>query len=158
VSTEVPFDRWVKGDEHAISVSAKRSFALFNSKAQCSKCHSGWEFTDHGFHDIGTPDEDPGRGRLLKLESMQHAFKTPGLRNVTQSAAFMHDGSERTLEGVIDFYDKGGLCVRASLAPEITPLHLSAGDKRSLLDFLATLTSEEPRAAIPVLPGKRFQK
>ena len=154
VSTEAPFDRWVKGDEGAISASAKRGFEVFNGKAQCSQCHSGWEFTDHGFHDIGTPDEDAGRGKYLKLDSMQHAFKTPGLRNAARRAAFMHDGSEESLESVIDFYDKGGMCVRPSLAPEVRPLHLNAEEKKDLIDFLNSLTSEEPKAQIPVLPGR----
>lgn len=154
VSTEAPFDRWVAGDEHAISESAKRGFVLFNDKAQCSQCHSGWEFTDHSFHDIGTPDEDAGRGKYLKLDSMQHAFKTPGLRNAERRAAYMHDGSETSLESVIDFYDQGGMCVRPSLAPEVRPLHLTSAEKQDLLQFLTSLTSEEPKAEIPALPGR----
>ncbi len=153
VSTEAPFDRWVKGDEEAISESAKRGFVLFNGKAQCSQCHTGWEFTDHGFHDIGTPDDDPGRGKFLKLESMQHAFKTPGLRNAARRAAFLHDGSETSLESIIDFYDQGGKSQRPSLSPEMRPLHLSSSQKQDLLNFLLTLTSDEPKAEIPTLPG-----
>ncbi len=117
VSTEAPFDRWVKGDESAIPDSAKRGFVAFNGKAHCSECHSGWEFTDHGFHDIGTADDDPGRGKFLKLDSMQHAFKTPGLRNAARRAAFMHDGSESSLKSVIEFYDQGGMCMRPIFRP-----------------------------------------
>jgi cytochrome c peroxidase len=66
VSDNAPFDRWVRGDETAISAAAKRGFALFNGKANCAVCHSGWAFTDAGFHDIGVAnDDDLGRGRLF---------------------------------------------------------------------------------------------
>ena len=61
-----PFDRWVDGDEAAISEPAKRGFVLFNDKALCFACHVGWRFTDDGFHDIGTSTTDLGRGREVK--------------------------------------------------------------------------------------------
>jgi len=72
-----PFDRWVEGDEQAISESAKRGFVLFNNKGLCFACHSGWRFTDDKFHDIGTSTRDLGRGREFKDNvEMQYAFKT----------------------------------------------------------------------------------
>ena len=62
-----PFDRWIEGDESAnYRESAKRGFALFNTKANCSGCHSGWRFTDDNFHDIGTSTTDRGRGNQMK--------------------------------------------------------------------------------------------
>ena len=138
VSAQAPLDRWVEGDEAAISKSAKRGFLLFNGKTQCSECHSGWEFTDHKFHNVGTMGEDPGRGKFENVDKMQHAFKTPGLRNVARRAAFMHDGSEATLELVIDFYDQGGMCALTSFSPEIHPLSLNPTEKQDLLNFLST--------------------
>ena len=57
-----PFDRWMEGDESAISDSAKRGFELYNGKALCFTCHRGWRFTDDLFHDIGTTTTDRGRG------------------------------------------------------------------------------------------------
>jgi cytochrome c peroxidase len=78
-----PFDRWIAGDEAAISESAKRGFVLFNGKANCEACHSGWRFTNDSFHDIGTTTNDLGRGQQLKsVKAMQYAFKTPTLRSV----------------------------------------------------------------------------
>ena len=66
VSGEAPFDRWIKGDEGAISEAAKRGFDLFNGKAHCASCHSGWAFTNSSFHDIGTAKgDDIGRGKLF---------------------------------------------------------------------------------------------
>lgn len=81
-----PFDRWIEGDDKAISESAKQGFVLFNDKAGCSACHTGWNFTDNKFHDIGLPDGDIGRG-IFEPDNpkAQFAFKTPSLRNLTYS-------------------------------------------------------------------------
>jgi len=65
VSGTAPFDRWVSGDDRAMPGAAQRGFALFNTKAQCATCHSGWRFTDDSFHDIGVPGTDRGRGVIL---------------------------------------------------------------------------------------------
>ena len=111
VSGRAPFDRWVEGDDAAISAAAKRGFDLFNGKAHCSACHSGFSFTDGSFHDIGTAkDTDVGRGRFFPNSvKLRYAFKTPTLRDVTSRAPYMHDGSIATLEEVIDLYDRGGI-------------------------------------------------
>ncbi len=123
VSNDAPFDHWVAGDETAISASAKHGFDLFNGKANCAACHSGWAFTDASFHDIGSArDDDIGRGRLFPTSvKLQYAFKTPTLRDVARRAPYMHDGSLPTLEDVIDLYDRGGID-RPSRADEIHPL------------------------------------
>jgi len=68
----------------------------------------GWNFSDSGFHDTGTSGPDVGRGALLPVEAMQHAFKTPGLREIDLRGPHMHEGSEATLKDVIEFYDLGG--------------------------------------------------
>jgi len=68
VPTRAPFDQWINDDRTAISKSAERGFDLFNGKANCAACHSGWAFTDASFHDIGTAkDDDIGRGKLSDL-------------------------------------------------------------------------------------------
>ena len=139
-SAEAPFDRWVEGDEAAISSEAKRGFAVFNGKARCSECHSGWSLTDGSFHDIGTSENDPGRGAFFKTSvKLQHAFKTPTLRGVAERAPYFHDGSRATLEDVIDLYDRGGIA-RPSRAEAIQPLGLSPAEKAELKAFLTTLS------------------
>jgi cytochrome c peroxidase len=152
VSGRAPFDRWISGDESAISEDAKRGFDLFNGKAGCVQCHSAWNFTDNGFHDVGLEDSDRGRGERLPLEGMQFAFKTPTLRNVDRRAPYMHEGNEQTLGEVIDFYDRGGDARRKSLSPEMVPLHLTALEKTDLLAFLSTLTSVDKSIEFPILP------
>lgn len=146
VSVEAPFDRWVKGDEDAISDSARRGFALFNAKAQCAGCHSGWSFTDGSFHDIGLAQtDDVGRGRYFENSTrLRYAFKTPTLREVAIRAPYMHDGSVPTLERVIDLYNTGGVD-RPSRSARIKPLGLSQSEKDDLVAFLKSISA--PSAA-----------
>jgi cytochrome c peroxidase len=152
VSGRAPFDEWIDGNEKAISEEAKRGFVSFNTKAKCSLCHSGWNFTDDSFHDIGLPSEDVGRGKLLPgIEKMQRAFKTPGLREITRRGPYMHDGSVATLEAVIDHYVKGGIA-RASRSELMKPVALSAQEQSDLVAFMKTLKSDVDPTPVPVLP------
>jgi cytochrome c peroxidase len=152
VSQRAPFDDWIDGNERAISEEAKRGFVLFNTKALCSSCHEGWNFTNDGFQDIGLPSDDVGRGKFAPgVIKMQHAFKTPGLREITRRSPYMHDGSLATLEQVVDHYDKGG-AERPSRSDLMKPLGLSAQEKSDLVSFLKTLTSDLSPTAVPVLP------
>ena len=152
VSGEAPFDRWVSGDESAVSEAAKRGFRVFEGKARCATCHSGWRFTDDSFYDIGMIGDDRGRGALEDIEVLQYAFRTPGLRNTARRAPYGHNGSEKTLADVIELYDLGGRVKRPSLSPEIQPLQLTVREKSDLLAFLDTLTSSDTRVATPELP------
>ncbi len=153
VSGIAPFDRWIAGDQRAISAAAKRGFDLFNNKANCAACHTGWSGTDSGFHDIGLPDDDIGRGKIVKnVVKLQHAFKTPTLRSIAQRAPYMHDGSLGTLKEVIDHYNDG-FTRRESLSDEIKPLNLSEDEKADLLAFLLTFEGDDPAVVSPVLPA-----
>ena len=154
VSNQAPFDRWIAGDQQAIDARAKRGFVLFNGRAHCAACHSGWRFTDDAFHDIGLRSDDPGRGRQVPDEPvLMHAFKTPTLRNVALRAPYMHDGSLSTLRDVIVEYDTGFID-RPSLSPDMHRLGLSDRDKDDLVAFLRTLTSVDDTVATPNLPTK----
>jgi cytochrome c peroxidase len=153
VSGPAPFDKWIDGDESAISKRAKDGFVLFNTKARCVQCHSGWNFSDGSFHDIGLKSADIGRGKFLaRLKTQQHAFKTPGLRNIAHRGPYMHAGSEQTLTDVIEFYNRGGDAKRESLSSLIKPLKLTKSEVKSLVEFLNTLTGDDPKQTFPVLP------
>jgi cytochrome c peroxidase len=152
VSGQAPFDKWILGNEKAITDEAKKGFLVFNQKANCAACHSGWRFTDDSFQDIGLKSEDIGRGKYLKLKSQQFAFKTPGLRNIAERAPYMHDGSETDLDGVIEFYNRGGDMKRESLSSQIKPLELTPEEKNQLKAFLASLTSKDKPVNLPILP------
>jgi cytochrome c peroxidase len=152
VSAVAPFDAWIAGDDQAISNAAKQGFELFNTKARCALCHSGWRLTDNGFHDIGLPDNDQGRGRLLPaVISMQHAFKTPSLRETAGRAPYMHDGSLPTLQAVVAHYNQAGID-RNSRSPLVMPLNLSPEEQNAIVAFLLTLTSNVKPGILAALP------
>jgi cytochrome c peroxidase len=146
------FDRWIDGDEGAISESAKRGFVLFNDKSLCFACHRGWRFTDDLFHDIGTTTTDRGRGRVLKNDPQaQFAFKTPTLRSVTLRPPYMHNGSVTTLDGVMRHYERGGI-ERPSRSPFMRAIQLTDQERRDLIALMETLTA--PRQSSSATGGK----
>ena len=155
VSSDAPFDQWRKGHKKAISESAQRGFELFQNKAACMKCHQGFNFTDNGFHNIGVRSlgdtEDEGRFAHRKVKILKGAFKTPTLRDIELTAPYMHNGMYKTLEEVVDHYDRGG-DVKTNLSPNIQPLGLTEQEKKDLVAFMKTLTGPAMRVEIPRLP------
>ncbi len=142
VSPPTRFDRWIEGDEKALTSDEIAGFRLFTGKARCSNCHMGWAFTDYAFHDIGLPSEDRGRGAVLQLDAADHAFKTPSLREIGRSAPYMHDGSQASLSDVVRHY-QSGIIERASLSADLPrALELDDRERGQLLAFLGTLTSD----------------
>jgi cytochrome c peroxidase len=157
VSPQTRFDRWIAGDERALSNGEIAGFRLFVGKARCVSCHSGFAFTDYAFYDIGLPDDDRGRGAVLRLAAAEHAFKTPGLREIGRSAPYMHNGSLATLADVVRHYESG-ITERPMLSRDLPRgLALTSDERASLIAFLGTLTSESapvlPAAVIPVTSG-----
>jgi cytochrome c peroxidase len=136
-------DRFRKQGDHAALTPQERSgLWLFESKARCWRCHAGANFTDEGFHNTGvgwgrTPP-DLGRYAVTKKETDRGRFKTPSLRGSALAAAYMHDGSLKTLEEVIEFYNKGG-GTNPHLDPALAPLGLSKDEVRELVAFLQAL-------------------
>lgn len=153
VSGEAPFDRWVKGDEQAISAAAKRGFTLFTGKARCALCHTGWRFTDDQFHDVGNfQSVDQGRYKITNNPKDMYAMKTPGLREIAHRAPYMHDGSISTLEGVIVHYITGGK-KRPSLSPLMQPISLNQTEIQDLVEFMKSLSSKTTQPTLPTLPS-----
>lgn len=152
VSGNSPFDRYQAGDRDAMSASAVRGMELFNGKARCVACHAGFNFTDENYRNIGVGMDrakpDLGRYEVTKKESDKGKFKTPTLRNVAQTAPYMHDGSEATLMAVVEFYDRGGV-PNPNLDPDIKKLGLTAAEKQDLVSFLEALTGEIPALGPP---------
>jgi len=144
-------------DEHPLSESAKRGGALFFSEqAGCTACHVGANFTDEKYHNIGVgmdskEQPDLGRYEITKSERDKGAFKTPTVRNVTLTAPYMHDGSEKTLEDVVEFYVKGGH-PNQWLDEKIKPLKLTAQEKADLVEFMKALTGPLPQVEAARLP------
>ncbi len=139
ISPKTQFDFWVEGIDDALSAMEKRGFAIFVGKGGCVSCHGGWRMTDDQFHDIGLPGDDPGRSAVPGGTPGMAAFKTPGLRQVSKTAPYMHDGSLARLEDVIAHY-AGNMRQRPSLAPNLVrDLKLDADERAALMAFLQTL-------------------
>lgn len=135
-------------DAHPMSESAIRGQELFFSeKTNCTACHAGANFTDEKYHNLGVGmgAEEPDMGRFVVSgeEADKGAFKTPTVRNIVHTAPYMHDGSVKTLEEVVELYVKGGEA-NEHLSPKIKKLELSDQDKADLVAFMKALTGEFP--------------
>ena len=143
-------------DAHPMSESAIRGRALFfSAKTNCAACHVGANFTDEKYHNLGvgmTADKpDLGREATTSNAADRGAFKTPTLRNVALTAPYMHDGSQKTLEEVVDWYAKGGH-PNPNLSDKIKKFEATAQDKADLVEFMKALTGSLPKVESGRLP------
>lgn len=144
LSGNSPFDHYLAGNKQAMTEEQIHGFAVFK-KSRCVNCHTPPLFIDNQFHNIGVGMDaekpDLGRYGVTKNDKDWGAFKTPTLREIENTYPYMHDGKTATLEGVIDYYDKGGTPNR-NLDPLMKPLNLSEEDKKALLSFLRALNGD----------------
>ncbi len=143
-------------EEHRIGEEAIRGGKLFfDDRSNCSACHNGANFTDELYHNIGVgmdaDEPDLGRYVVTKDDADRGAFKTPTLRNVAQTAPYMHDGSQQTLAEVIAWYNQGGHA-NEHLSTEIQPLNLTDQEQADLVAFLKALTGRLPKVESRRLP------
>ena len=161
LSGNSPFDRYFFGGERsAMSPAAIRGLEIFNNakRGNCSVCHKIGEqnapFADGKFHNIGAGLNaegeltDLGRFTQTKDEHDKGAFKTPTLRNIAQTAPYMHDGKQKTLKDVVDFYVGGGNS-NPYLDKEIKELKLTGDERADLVAFLEALTGDIPANSGP---------
>ncbi len=148
-TAETPFDRWMQGDEKAMSAAAVRGRIVFMEKGKCFDCHFGPDFTGDEFRNIGLFNgkdlNDPGRFAVTRDSADLGRFKVPGLRNVAVSAPYMHHGGFRTLREVIDYYDNPDRFVPNSINRDTLlrkPLGLTDEEKSDLEAFLRALTDD----------------
>lgn len=148
-TADTPFDRWMRGDEGAMSAAAVRGRAIFMEKGKCFDCHFGPDFTGDEFRNIGLFNgqdlNDVGRFALTKDSADLGRFKVPGLRNVAVTAPYMHHGAFRTLREVIDYYDNPDRFVSNSIGRDTLlarPLGLTEAEKNDLEAFLHALTDD----------------
>jgi len=139
------WDLHAKGKKE-MSPEAQRGHVIFNEKGKCFDCHFGPDFTGDEFRNIGLYNgknlNDKGRGALTGKTEDDGKFKVPGLRNVSRTAPYMHNGMFRTLREVIDYYDNPNKVVGDALNRDsllIRPLGLSESEKQDLEAFLRAL-------------------
>ena len=148
-TADTPFDRWMQGNESAMSASAVRGRQVLMVKGKCFDCHFSPDFTGDEFRNIGLFDgkkyNDPGRFAITKDSADLGKFKVPGLRNIAVTGPYMHDGSFATLREVIDYYDQPDKFVTHSVNRDTLlakPLGLTEQEKVDLEAFLQALTDD----------------
>ena len=156
LSRNAPYDKYQQGDVSSMSNSALRGMKIFFSKGRCNICHGGPLFADNSFHNIGLKPlkgrmPDLGRFKITEKKEDKWSFRTPGLRDITRTAPYMHDGRFKTLEEVIDFFDRGGDPLE-NKSPLMQPLNLQRQEKADLIQFLKTLDGEFQPVTLPDLP------
>ncbi len=155
------FDDFMRGNNTALSAEETAGFNLFMGKAKCGTCHymplfSGVfppRYIKMESEVIGTPvtinsqqiDPDSGRYAIIPRASFLHAFKTPTLRNAALTAPYMHNGVFRTLDEVINFYNKGGgkgqgIKISNQTLP-FDKLNLDSPEQKAIVAFIKTLNS-----------------
>lgn len=142
ISGSSRYDDYVNGDSTALNTLEQKGMNLFFSdRTSCSSCHSGFYFSNKEFLDNGTSIEhsDQGRKRVTGLESDRGRFRVQSLRNVELTGPYMHDGSIKTLKGVLENYNKGGK-KSPNKDERIKPLGLDKEEKEAILAFLKSLT------------------
>lgn len=112
VSGESNFDKFLNGDVKALTDQQLQGLHLFRTKARCMNCHHGAYFTDKDFHNIGLTEygnknEDLGLYNVTKKPEDVGKFKTPGLRNVMQTAPWFHQGSVKSMDSLMVLYNMG---------------------------------------------------
>jgi parallel beta-helix repeat protein len=158
-ANNAPFDRYVAGDQNALTAAQVRGFNLFRSgRSRCFECHGLPTFANRDFKIIGVPDVDPnnpdyGRFDVTKGEGNKYAFKVPTLRNIVLNAPYMHNGKFKALEEVLDFYAKGGGPGAGFNEPKVDDkIHsytISPEEKQDLIAFLYSLTDESNLPQFP---------
>jgi cytochrome c peroxidase len=151
LSGNSPYDRFKAGDKTALTESQQRGMEIFfSNNARCDSCHEGVNFTNGKYANVGIgadkPVPDLGRYEVTKQEEDRGAFKTPTLREIAKTGPYMHDGSLKSLEEVVEHYNKGGADKNGKRPPgvhqDVRVLNLKDQDKKDLVEFLRALSGE----------------
>jgi len=167
ISNNAPIDGYLKGDKNSLSSEAKKGLEIFIGKGKCIECHYGAYLSDQKFHALMVPEnpkyaneekfivtrryiakinkypdymnikEDLGRYFNTKQKRDYRAFKTPTLREIAKTSPYMHNGIFKSLDEVIDFFNKGGGYGNKLLKP----MNLTDEEKKALKTFLVEALS-----------------
>ncbi len=152
ITPEAPFDRYLKGDDKALTKGQLEGLQLFMDKG-CGSCHNGINLGGNGYFPFGVvekpgsdvlPPEDTGRFQVTKTESDQYVFRAPSLRNIAITQPYFHSGKVWKLSDAVAIMGSAQLGA-----------NLDAGQVERIDEFLGTLTGKQPRVEHPVLPPSR---
>ena len=173
LSTQAPFQDWLKGNKEALTADEKAGAILFFSKANCSNCHYEQNLGSLEFHALGVKDMDQspsynasaddlrnlGRGGFTQLEEDNYKFKVPGLYNIKDTEFYFHGASKQSLEEVIEYKNvalsENERVANERLSEKFLPLNLTEEEKNQLVAFLEkSLTDPDlARYAVDQLPS-----
>lgn len=150
ITPNSPFDRYLKGDEKALSDAEKKGLALFMEKG-CSNCHNGINIGGNGYFPFGVvekpgaeilPEKDKGRFTVTNTASDEYVFKVPSLRNIVLTPPYFHSGQ------VWDLKQAVAIMGTAQLGAKLTDPEID-----SVVTFLRALTGDQPQIELPILPA-----
>lgn len=169
-SSPSKFDAFIDGKQEVYTNDELMGLHLFRTKAQCINCHNSGYFSNNNFENVGTSllgekGEDVGRYAVTKLADDAGKFRVPGLREVSRTAPYLHNGSMTSLKEVIEFYSKGnpeysqkrstiyeGITLHSQKSGMVRMLELSDEEISQLEAFLRTLSSKTEKITLPELP------
>ena len=154
VTNNSRFDQYMRGDKSAISLSEQEGFALFK-KVGCANCHNGPMFSDYKTHVLGVA-ENSKLGQPDTGLDETYAFRTPTLRNLRFTFPYMHNGTIKSLQRVLEFYEdlsfgkvRNPAVKKEQLDPLVKELNLSVRDMSSIISFLNTLNDDSFDRTVP---------
>ncbi len=146
VTPNARFDKWLKGNKKALTKTELAGYTLFKESG-CIACHNGPAVGGNSFQKMGvvepykTAHEAIGRAAVTGKDDDRFNFKVPTLRNVELTYPYFHDGAAKTLTEAVDIMG------RLQLGRTY-----SAEENAKIVAFLKTLTGDQPRIALPILP------
>lgn len=149
ITPHAPFDRYLKGDEHALDAKQKEGLALFIGKG-CAACHNGINLGGRTYAPFGVverpgadvlPPGDKGRFAVTKTASDEYVFRVPSLRNVTLTPPYFHSGKVWSLQQAV------GIMGSSQLGAQLTEQETAR-----IVDFLGSLAGDQPKVTLPILP------
>lgn len=149
ITPDSPFDRWLKGDDAALTAEQKQGLSVFMEKG-CSACHNGINVGGGMYAPFGVverpgsdilPPDDHGRLTLTKTVEDDYVFKVPTLRNIALTAPYFHSGQAWDLEQAVAVMGKSRLGES-----------LSDAEIQQVTAFLRTFTGRQPEVVFPILP------
>ena len=182
ISLDSRFDKYIRGDKKQLTANEIKGYNIFSGKALCGSCHFFPLFNgvvppfygDNEFEVIGVPksknskevDPDSGRYNVTKNTIHLHSFKTPGIRNAEKTAPYMHNSIFKTIDEVLDFYNKGGGNGLGSNIPNQTlpfdSLQLSKQELNCVKAFISSLSEKslniKAPLSLPIINIKGLEK
>lgn len=149
ITPNAPFDRFLRGEENALSVTEKAGLTLFMDKG-CSACHNGINLGGGMYAPFGVvekpgaeflPIADKGRFIVTKTPNDEYVFRVPPLRNVALTAPYFHTGQAWDLRQAV-----------AVMGTSQLGAQLTDDEVDKITSFLNGLTGEQPKLTYPILP------